>query len=99
MPAGAATATLMSVCLCRRAGQHPPNLLKMYPAHAKRVRKAPERYAVEDIAPAAKPSEADPTQTEQRTTAQQVQTHSGKKVDASTCCLWHPNYNNISNIE
>ena len=29
---------------CRRLGQHPPNLQKLYPAHAKRLRKAPQRY-------------------------------------------------------
>lgn len=34
----------IGILYCRRAGQHPPNLQKLYPAHAKRVRKAPQRY-------------------------------------------------------
>ena len=33
---------------CRRAAQHPPNLQKIYPARAKRVRRAPDRYSMEE---------------------------------------------------
>ncbi len=33
---------------CRQAGQHPPNLQKIYPAQAKRVRRAPDRYSAEE---------------------------------------------------
>ena len=35
-------------CVFRRAGEHPPNLQKIYPAQAKRVRKAPQRYSGEE---------------------------------------------------
>lgn len=41
---------LMASC-CRRAGQHPPNLQKIYPAQAKRVRKAPQRYSGGQVLP------------------------------------------------
>ena len=70
----------------------------MYPAHAKRVRKAPERYAVEDIAPAAKPSEADPPQTEQRAAAQQIQAHSGKNGILSRAVCGMPLAENIDSF-
>lgn len=41
---GVSSATLA----CRRLGQHPPNLQKLFPAQAKRVRRAPERYSVDE---------------------------------------------------
>lgn len=41
---------LLTSC-CRRAGQHPPNLQKIYPAQAKRVRKAPQRYSGGQVLP------------------------------------------------
>lgn len=69
----------------------------MYPAHAKRVRKAPERYAV-DSAPAAKPSEADPPQTEQRAAAQQIQTHSGQNLILSRVVCGMPLADNIGSF-
>ncbi|KAL0029936.1 hypothetical protein WJX77_008325 [Trebouxia sp. C0004] len=64
----------------KRAEQHPPNLQKIYPAQAKRVRRAPDRYSVEEA-----PSLHRSASEEQRRLADQLHrshppgTHSGKK--------------------
>ncbi|KAL0018705.1 hypothetical protein WJX79_006061 [Trebouxia sp. C0005] len=64
----------------KRAEQHPPNWQKIYPAQAKRVRRAPDRYSVEE-APTMHRSASE----EQRRLADQLHrshapcTHSGKK--------------------
>lgn len=42
---------MKSCWTCRRLGQHPPNLQKIYPAQAKRVRRAPDRYSAEEAPP------------------------------------------------
>ncbi|KAL0053305.1 hypothetical protein WJX82_004023 [Trebouxia sp. C0006] len=67
----------------KQAGQHPPNLQKIYPAQAKRVRRAPDRYSAEEapLPPLVHRSASE----EQRRLADQLHrshppcTHSGKK--------------------
>ena len=69
--------TILWASCCRRAGQHPPNLQKIYPAQAKRVRKAPQRYCGGQDVPPLHNSHSE----EQRPA--QLHSHSGSHVCAS----------------
>lgn len=69
----------------RRAGQHPPNLQKIYPAQAKRVRKAPQRYSGEEAQHPTHPEDARP--------AHQPRSHSGPDIASQSavgCCPLDP---------